>query len=152
MAIWVDADACPNAIKQIIFRAAIKRQLTAYCVANKVITVPTSPHIKRVLVQSGFDKADQYIIEKAQQGDLVITADILLADSCVTKGMSALNPRGQLYTPHTIKQALAIRHLNESLRETGLVSGGPPPINAKDIQAFSQKFDKIITSFRNRKF
>lgn len=150
MTIWVDADACPNAIKQIIFRAAIKRQLIVYCVANKVITVPASLCIKRVLVPAGFDKADEYIIEKAQKDDLVITADILLADSCVTKGMIALNPRGQLYTPHTIKQALAIRHLNESLRETGVVSGGPPPLNAKDIQIFSQNFDKILTSKKNK--
>lgn len=146
MMIWVDADACPNFIKQIIFKAAIKRMITVCCVANQLITVPASVFIKRVQVQSGFDKADQYIIEKSQKNDLVITADILLADSCVSKGAIVLNPRGQLYTSNTIKQALAIRNFNESLRDTGISAGGPAPLTPKDIQTFSQHFDKILTA------
>lgn len=148
MLIWVDADACPNSIKQIIFKAATKRLFTVCCVANQLITVPASVFIKRVQVQAGPDKADQYIIEKCEKSDLVITADIILADACVTKGAIVLNPRGQLYTPNTIKQALAIRNFNESLRDTGIASGGPAPLSPRDIQNFSQHFDKILTASR----
>lgn len=150
MMIWVDADACPNSIKQIIFKAALKRMITVFCVANQLINVPASVFVKRVQVQAGLDKADQYIIEKSQKNDLVITADILLADACVTKGAIVLNPRGQLYTPNTIKQALAIRNFHESLRDTGITSGGPAPLSPKDIQIFSQHFDKILTAGRSK--
>lgn len=146
MVIWVDADACPNPIKQVIFRAAIKRQVLVYCIANKMIALPASTYIKSVVVAAGLDKADQYIVEQAQPGDLIITADVILADHSVTKGAIALNPRGTLYTPSTIKNALAIRNFNQGLRDSGVVCGGPLPLSKKDIQAFSQKFDKVLTA------
>lgn len=146
MNIWIDGDACPKAIKQIIFRAAVKRRVMVIIVANHFAMVPPSPFIKRVLVESGFDKADKYIVAQVTSTDLVITADIILADEVITKGAQALNPRGVLYTTQNIKQILTMRHLNESLREGGLIRGGLDSLNTKDIQNFSNHLDRIITS------
>lgn len=146
MNIWIDGDACPKAIKQIVFRAAVNRRVVVMIVANHLATIPPSPFIKRVLVESGFDKADKYIVAKLQPNDLVITADIILADEVISKDAVALNPRGMLYTPNNMKQILAMRHMNESLRESGLVRGGPDAFSAKDIQNFSNHLDRIITS------
>lgn len=146
MKIWIDGDACPKAIKQIIFRAAVKRQVMVIIVANHLATIPPSPFIRRVQVESGFDKADKYIVTHIAARDLVITADIILADEVITKAAYALNPRGMLYTPNNMKQMLAMRHLNESLRESGLIRGGLETQNAKEIQNFSNHLDKIISS------
>lgn len=148
MKIWIDGDACPKAIKQILFRAAVKRQVMVIIVANHLVTIPPSPFIKRVQVAQGFDKADEYIITHVEKKDLVITADIIMADHLVSKEAIALNPRGTLYTANNIKTQLTSRNVNESLREGGLIRGGVEALNAKDIQSFSNHLDKIITQSR----
>lgn len=150
MTIWIDGDACPKAIRQIVFRAAVKRQVMVIIVANHLAVVPPSPFIKRVKVESGFDAADNYIVEHLDQKDLVITADIILADHVVTKRALALNPRGMLYTEQNIKQVLAMRHLNESLRETGMIRSGQDVMSPKDIQSFSNALDRLITQHQSR--
>lgn len=146
MKIWVDGDACPKAIKQILFRAAKKRDILVIMVANHFLVIPPSLFIKQVNVTAGFDKADQYIISHVEAEDLVITADIILADAVISKKALALNPRGTLYSPNNIKPILTMRHLNESLRESGLIRGGLESLSSKEIQNFSNHLDKIITS------
>ncbi|KTD79420.1 YaiI/YqxD family protein [Legionella waltersii] len=145
MNIWIDGDACPKAIKQILFRAAQKRSVSVIIVANHLATIPASPFIKRVLVEHGFDSADNYIVSKAERQDLVITADIILADLIIAKHAIALSPRGTLYSANNIKQILTMRNLNESLRESGMIRGGPDSLSAKEIQTFSNHLDRIIT-------
>lgn len=147
MNIWIDGDACPKPIKQILFRAAIKRKVHLLIVANHIATIPASPYIKKVLVASGFDKADDYIVNHVEKSDLVITSDIILADHIIEKSALALNPRGTLYSEQNIKQVLTIRNLNESLRSNGLIRGGPNTLATKDIQSFSNHLDRIITQY-----
>lgn len=147
MNIWIDGDACPKAIKQILFRAAKTRQIPLLMVANHVATIPASPYIKRIVVESGFDAADKYIVYHIEKHDLVITSDIILADLIVEKHAFALNPKGVLYTENNIKQTLTMRNLNESLRSSGLLQSGPNALTAKDIQMFSNHLDKIITQY-----
>ncbi|WP_131783348.1 YaiI/YqxD family protein [Legionella gresilensis] len=146
MSIWVDGDACPKVIKQIIFRAAIKRSVLVTIVANHYAVIPPSPFIKRVIVSAGFDKADNYIITHLQSKELVITADIILADHVIAKQAYALNPRGTLYSANNIKQILSMRNLNESLRDNGLISGGADKLSSKEIQNFSNHLDRFISS------
>lgn len=146
MKIWIDGDACPKAIKLILFRAAVKRRVMVMMVANHLANIPPSPFIKRVQVESGFDKADKFIVARVEPKDLVITADIILADEAITKGALVLNPRGTLYTPSNIKQTLTMRHINESLRESGLIRSVLDSLNAKEIQNFSNHLDRIITA------
>ncbi len=150
MNIWIDGDACPKAIKEILFRAAVKRQINVIFVANHLAIIPASSFIKRVHVESGFDKADKYITNHLATSDLVITADIVLADEAITKKAIVLSPRGVLYTSNNIKQILTMRHLNESLRECGLIHGGIEALNSKAIQCFSNHLDRIITSSQSR--
>lgn len=145
MKIWIDGDACHKTIKDILFRAAIKRQVLVIMVSNYPAIVPPSAFIKRIQVEAGFDSADNYIITHVQSQDLVITADIILADLVVKKQALALNPRGILYSANNIKQVLAMRHLNESLRETGLIRGGMKTFSSKEIQNFSKHLDRILT-------
>lgn len=145
MNIWIDGDACPKAIKQIIFRAAVKRQVPVILVANHLATIPASPFIKRIMVEKGFDSADNYIVSQVQRNDLVITADIILADLIISKQAHALNPRGTLYSVNNIKQVLSVRNLNESLRDSGMIRGGLDTLSAKEIQSFSNHLDRIIT-------
>lgn len=147
MNIWVDGDACPKAIKQILYRAASKRKLLLMIVANHAITIPPSPFIKRVLVAPGFDAADHYILAQAKKQDLVITADIILADLLIAQEAMVLNPRGTLYDMNNIKPILAQRNINETLRGGGLLQGGLSPLNAKEVQNFSNQLDKLITQF-----
>lgn len=149
MNIWIDGDACPKAIKEILFRAAVKRKISMFIVANHLMPVPPSSFIKRVIVETGFDSADHYIVEHLLTGDLVITSDIILADRVITKKAMALNPKGMLYSESNIKQTLSIRNLNESLRSNGLITGGPGALNTKEIQLFSNHLDKIITRFHH---
>ena len=144
MHIWVDADACPNTIKDILFRAAQRTETALTLVANQYIKVPPSPHIKSIQVEQGFDVADNYIAQQANQGDIVITADIPLAADIVEKGAHGINPRGQLYTPDNIRQRLAMRNFMEEMRNAGQVSGGPPAMNKTDIQAFANTFDRLL--------
>lgn len=150
MQIWIDGDACPKAIKQILFRAAMKRCVQLTIVANHLVVTPTSPFIRRVQVESGFDKADKYIASLIAPGDLVITADIILADEVVSKKGLALNPRGSLYTTNNIKQVLTQRHINESLRESGLIRSNIDSLNAKEIQNFSNHLDRLITAAQSK--
>ena len=144
MNIWVDGDACPKAIKQILFRTAIKRNVKVFIVANHLVTTPASPLIKKILVEQGFDQADHYITSQVQPGDLVITADIILADHVITQQAYALNPRGTLYSADNIKPILTMRHMNESLREAGLIKSTMAPLSPKEIQNFANHLDRML--------
>jgi uncharacterized protein YaiI (UPF0178 family) len=144
MQIWVDADACPNVIKEILFRAANRTQIMVILVANQPLRSPPSAFIKKMQVSAGFDVADNHIVKYLQSGDLVITADIPLADAVIEKGGAALNPRGELYTKSNIKQRLAIRNLSDSLRSSGIVTGGPAQLSKKEIQAFANSLDRFL--------
>ncbi len=146
MAIWVDADACPNVIKEILFRAAQRTQIPLTLVANQPIRTPPSPYIKSVQVASGFDVADNHIAQQVEAADLVITADIPLAADVVEKGATALNPRGEKYTKENIKQRLTMRNFMEEMRSTGQASGGPPPLNQQDRQAFANALDRYLAA------
>lgn len=143
-AIWVDADACPNVIKEILFRAANRAKIQLTLVANQYIQIPKSPFIKNMRVGQGFDVADDRIVELCRPGDLVITADIPLADGVVKKGAVALNPRGELYTEENIAQRLSMRNLMEELRSTGEISGGPAIFNQSDRQNFANELDRYL--------
>jgi uncharacterized protein YaiI (UPF0178 family) len=145
MQIWVDADACPQPIKDIIFRAAIRTHTVTTLVSNHPLNAPKSPYIKRVQVGAGFDVADQYIVSVCTTGDLVITADIPLADAVVTKGATALNPRGTLYTADNIKQRLSLRNLNDELRSSGIISGGPAGLSKREIEAFANYLNQHLS-------
>lgn len=145
MHIWVDADACPKVIKEVLFKTAMRREVSLTLVANIHLTVPMSPFIKAITVESGFNVADDEIAELAEPGDLVITADIPLADKIVDKGATGLNPRGELYTEDNVKGLLRMRNLMEELRSGGMVSGGPAPIGPKDKQEFTNQLDKFLT-------
>ena len=147
MRLWVDADACPNAVKEIIFRAADRRQIETTLVANQFIRVPKSRFIKAMQVASGFDVADDTIVAKMCPGDLVITADIPLANEVVARGGTALNPRGTFYDAENIAQHLSQRNRSEELRATGAISGGPPPLSKAEIQAFANQLDRFLTRF-----
>lgn len=146
MRIWVDADACPKMIKEILFRAAVRTQTLTILVSNQFLITPISPFIKKIQVSAGFDVADNQIVKDMDSGDLVITADIPLAHEVVNKGGIALNPRGERYTSDNIKQRLSIRNLNEELRSSGINTGGPPKISQKEIQIFANNLDKILSA------
>ena len=147
MKIWIDGDACPNAIKDILFRAAERTATRLTLVANHTVKVPRSPHISFLQVASGFDVADNEIVKRLAPGDLVITGDIPLAAEIIENGGRALNPRGELYTPDNIKARLTMRDLMESLRSSGIDSGGQAPLNQSDRKAFADQLDKIITRY-----
>lgn len=144
MQIWMDGDACPNAIKTILFRSAIRTKTTLIVVSNHSISIPASPFIKKIQVGFGLDVADQYILDHMASGDLVITADIPLADAVITGGGFALNSRGEMYTAQNIKHFLAIRNLNESLRCSNIQTGGPEKLGHKDIRQFANNLDKFM--------
>jgi uncharacterized protein YaiI (UPF0178 family) len=145
MQIWVDADACPVVIKEIIFRAAERRQVRVTLVANKLITVPRSPLIHSIRVSAGFDEADNYIAEQVASGDLVITADIPLAAMVIEKGGHALNPRGERYSTETIRQKLTMRDFMDQLRGSGIQTGGPPALSQRDRKAFGDELDRFLS-------
>jgi uncharacterized protein YaiI (UPF0178 family) len=145
MQIWVDADACPAVIKDILYRAAERVKCPLVLVANKPLQTPPSQFIKTMQVPSGFDVADNRIIELAQSGDLVITADIPLAAAVVEKGGYALNPRGEMYTKDNIGERLAMRNLMGELRNTGVMTGGPSALDHSDRQAFANQLDRLLT-------
>lgn len=144
MRIWVDADACPNAVKEVIFKAAERREIETTLVANQLIRTAKSRWLRAVQVPSGFDAADDWIVEQMSAGDLVITQDIPLANDVVTKGGVAINPRGTEYTKENIKDHLSRRDMMEELRSAGSVSGGPPPFGKKEVQQFANAFDRQI--------
>ena len=144
MRIWVDADACPNVIKDILFRAAERARVTLTLVANQPIRTPPSPFIKALQVPAGFDVADNRIVELTEAGDLVITADIPLAASVIDKGGHALDPRGEIYTKDNIKERLAMRKLMDELRSSGIDTGGPATFSHADRQTFANKLDRFL--------
>ncbi|MDH5473191.1 MAG: YaiI/YqxD family protein [Gammaproteobacteria bacterium] len=147
MHIWVDADACPKVIKDILFRAAERTQTHITLVANQYIPKPASRFVKTVKVDQGFDVADNYIAQEVAENDLVITADIPLAAEIIEKNAHALNPRGELYNRDNIKQRLTMRNFMEEIRSTGENLGGPPPLNQADRQKFANALDQLLTKY-----
>jgi hypothetical protein len=145
MQIWVDADACPKAVKEILYRAAERVEIQMILVANKPLHVPRSPYLKTIKVPSGFDEADHRIVELMQAGDLVVTGDIPLAAAVVEKGGYVLGPRGEQFTEENIQERLAMRNLMDQLRSTGLDTGGPAALNKGDRQTFANGLDRILT-------
>jgi len=145
MQIWVDADACPRVIKEILYRAAKRLKVTLTLVANQAMQTPQSPFIKTIQVAAGFDVADDKIVGLIKKGDLVITADIPLAADVIKKGGHALNPRGELYTDETIHERLSMRNLMDELRGSGEILGGPSAFSQKDSQAFANQLDRFLT-------
>jgi uncharacterized protein YaiI (UPF0178 family) len=144
MQIWVDADACPNVIKEILFRAAERMKIRTTLVANQPLRTPPSLYVKSVQVHAGFDVADNHIVQALQAGDLVITADIPLAAEVIAKQGHALNPRGQFYTPENIRERLRIRNVMEEMRNSGVMTGGPPALSQADRQAFANQLDRFL--------
>ena len=148
MIVWVDADACPKQIKEILFRAAERVRVRTVLVANHALRVPRSAFIEARLVESGFDVADARILAGLTAGDLVVTADVPLAAQVVAAKAFALNPRGTLYTPDNVKDHLARRNFMDSLRSMGELTRGPPALTKTDIQAFANELDKFLTRQR----
>jgi hypothetical protein len=146
MKIWVDADACPAVIKDILFRAANRTGIVTTLVANQPMQVPPSPFIRTIQVASGFDVADNEIVRRLEAGDLVVTADIPLAAEVIGKDGHALNPRGELYTKENIRARLNIRDFMDTLRASGINTGGPPPISQRDRQQFANSLDRFLAA------
>mgnify|MGYP000173185021 CR=1 FL=1 len=142
--IWVDADACPITIKEMLLRAAKRTGIQLTFVANQTISVPPYPNVRSVRVSSGFDVADNWIVEQAAKGDLVITQDIPLADEIISKGAIAIGPRGEIHTKENIKARLTMRNFMETMRSSGVHSGGPSPLNQQDKQAFANQLDRWL--------
>lgn len=144
MHIWVDGDACPKVIKEILYRAADRRQVPVVLVANRLLRTPSSPYIKAIRVAAGFNVADDKIVAMIAEGDLVITADIPLAAAVIGKGAHALNPRGELYTDETIGERLTMRNFMDELRGSGIETGGPSPISPRHRQSFANQLDRFL--------
>ncbi|RKZ93872.1 MAG: YaiI/YqxD family protein [Gammaproteobacteria bacterium] len=147
MKIWVDADACPVVIKDILFRAAKRTGILLTLVANQPLKVPHSEFIKTLRVSSGFDVADNEIVKRIDEGDLVITSDIPLAAEVIEKGAHALNPRGELYSASSIKSILNMRDFMDTMRSSGVQTGGPPPLSQSDRQSFANHLDTFLTRY-----
>lgn len=150
MQIWVDADACPNVIKEILFRAAERLRVSLILVANQPLRVPPSLYIKSIQVPAGFDVADNKITQQVQCGDLVITADIPLAADVIERGGHALNPRGEFYTRDNIQERLVMRNFMDQLRSSGVNTGGPSSLTQSDRQAFANQLDRFFTKYCKR--
>jgi uncharacterized protein YaiI (UPF0178 family) len=146
MQIWVDADACPKLIKEILFRAAERTQVPVILVANKLHWTPPSPFVRAMRVPRGFDVADREIVEKIEAGDLVVTADIPLASAVIDRGGHALDPRGVLYTEDNIQERLAMRNFMDQLRASGVETGGPAPWRQGDTRAFANQLDRLLSA------
>jgi hypothetical protein len=144
MHIWVDADACPKVIKDILFRAARRTGLPLTLIANHPLQTPPDKNIRALQVTAGFDVADNEIVQRIEAGDLVITADIPLAADILAKGGYALNPRGELYDKDTIRERLTMRDFMETMRASGIQTGGPPAISQSDRQAFANQLDRLL--------
>ena len=144
MQIWVDADACPVVIKEILFRAARRVEVKTTLVANQELQVPGSDYIDTVQVRSGLDIADNYIVQHLSPGDLVVTADIPLAAAAIEKGAYALNPRGEFYSENHIRERLSLRNFMEQLRSSGIETGGPAAFSRRDREAFANQLDRFL--------
>ena len=149
MKIWVDADACPSPIKEILFRAAERVKVLITLVSNQPLRTPSSPYIQSIQVAEGFDIADHHIVQMVQSGDLVITADIPLAAEVVAKDAHALDPRGELYSAKNIGERLAMRNLIGDLRDRGMVTGGPASFSKNDRQTFANQLDRLLARIGN---
>ena len=148
MKIYVDADACPTVIKDILYRVSQRTQIEVILVANQTLSVPRIPTVRAIRVSSGFDVADNHIVSLVERDDLVITADIPLAAEVIDKQAAALNPRGEMYTPSNIRARLNMRDFMDSMRSSGLqVGGGPPPLNQQDRMQFANALDSYIRKF-----
>ena len=147
MKIWVDADACPVVIKEILFKAAKRTRTLTTLIANQNMRVPASPYIRSMQVKSGFDVADNEIVQRVERGDLVITADIPLAAEVIDKEGHALNPRGEMYSTETIKSRLNMRDFMDTLRASGVNTGGPPALSQSDRKAFANQLDKFLAKY-----
>ena len=150
MRIYVDADACPVAIKEILFRAAERTGVRVTLIANQPMRTPGSPNVDLVQVSHGFDVADNEIAERTDAGDLVVTADIPLAAEIIEKGAHALSPRGELYSPETIRARLNMRDFMDTLRASGIHSGGPPALSKGDRQNFANHLDRLLRRLAGR--
>lgn len=148
MPIWVDADACPKVIKEVLYSAAEREQMMVTLVANQSLSVPPSRFLRTLRVPAGFDVADNEIVQRAQAGDLVITADIPLAAEVMEKGAIALNPRGERYSEATIRERLTMRDFMDTMRASGVQTGGPPTLNQRDRQQFANELDKWLQQQR----
>ena len=144
MHIWIDADACPGVVKEILFRAAERLQIDTTLVANRLLRTPPSRFIRAVQVPAGFDVADAHIVEQVAHGDLVVTADIPLAAAVLERGAHALNPRGEMYTAANIAERLSMRNFLEELRSSGVQTGGPATFSQADRQAFGAALDRFL--------
>ncbi|WLS78064.1 YaiI/YqxD family protein [Erwinia pyri] len=150
MPIWVDADACPKVIKEVLYRAADRAQMSVTLVANQPLSVPPSRFITTLQVPAGFDVADNEIVRRAEAGDLVITADIPLAAEVMEKGAIALNPRGERYSEATIRERLTMRDFMDTLRASGVQTGGPATLNQRDRQQFANELDKWLQNQKKK--
>ena len=150
MKVWVDADACPVVIKEILFRAAERTGIQLTLVANQEIRVPPSRYISSIQVSSGFDVADDEIVKRLEAGDLVITGDIPLAADVIEKGGHALNPRGEMYTTENIKARLNIRDFMDTMRGSGIDTGGPPALTQNDRKAFADHLDRLLAKYAGK--
>ncbi|MEJ2530262.1 MAG: YaiI/YqxD family protein [Halioglobus sp.] len=147
-AIWVDADACPRAIREILFRAAVRREIPLTLVANHLLPVPKSPWITSRQVEQGFDVADDTIARQVASGDLVITSDIPLAAEVIEKGAVVISPRGERFTPENVRQKLNMRDFMETMRSSGVVTGGPAAPGDREKQAFANALDRYLAQQR----
>ena len=145
MKIWVDADACPVAIREILFRASARIEIEVTLIANQQVSVPKSRHIKMLQVPSGFDVADEEIVKRMAPGDLVVTSDIPLAADAIEKGGFVLSPRGERFTKENIGARLNMRDFLETMRASGAVTGGPPALSQSDRKAFADELDKLLS-------
>ncbi len=150
MKLWVDADACPVVIKDILFRAAERTGIEMILIANQAVRVPPSRYISFIRVASGFDAADNEIVKRLEAGDLVITSDIPLAADVIEKGGQALSPRGEMYTTENIRSRLNIRDFMDSLRGSGIDTGGPPALTQTDRKAFADHLDRLLAKFAGK--
>ena len=148
MQIWVDADACPKVVKEVLCRAATRTGLQITFVANHYVPVPTAPNIKSIQVESGFDVADDEIVRRSEAGDLVISGDIPLAAELIEKKVQVLNPRGELYTEATIKARLNIRDFMDTMRASGIQTGGPAALSQTDRREFANQLDRILVKVK----
>lgn len=149
--IWVDADACPGVIKDILFRSAERTGVQMTLVANQTLRIPKRKNISFLLVNAGFDEADNEIVRRMDEGDLVITADIPLAADVIDKGGQALNPRGELYSAENVRARLSMRDFMETLRSSGINTGGPEALGQKDRQEFANQLDRLLTLHLKKK-
>ncbi len=143
--LWIDADACPKAIKEIVFKTSFRLKIPLFLVANSYLTIPHSDLIRLIIVDRGDDVADQYIVDHVEAGELVITADIPLAARVVEKEAIAINPRGEIYTEENIGEALSMRNFMKDLRDGGSITGGPSAFSARDVSEFANSLNKLLS-------